>query len=93
MSPVERKLRAMTGAGKQQQQRREAGGRFGKHKFAVSKASAKESKSDTESSDEEEKEVKGSSRFQHGRQQRRIGSADLLMKTSASKGKGGKRKR
>ncbi|CAM6092022.1 unnamed protein product [Calypogeia fissa] len=89
MSPVEKKLRAMTGAGKQQQ--RDGGHHIGKRNFSAS-TPAKESQSDSES-DEEEEEVKGSSRIRHGRQQRRIGSADLLLKVSGSKGRGSKRKR
>ncbi|CAM6103787.1 unnamed protein product [Calypogeia fissa] len=88
MSPVEKRLRAMTGAGKQQQQR-DGGHHIGKRNFSAS-TPAKESQSDSES-DEEEEEVKGSSRI--GRQQRRIGSADLLLKVSGSKGRGSKRKR
>ncbi|CAM6128697.1 unnamed protein product [Calypogeia fissa] len=89
MSPVEKKLRAMTGAGKQQQ--RDGGHHIGKRNLSAS-TPAKESQSDSES-DEEEEEVKGSSRIRHGRQQRRIGSADLLLKVSGSKGRGSKRKR
>lgn len=77
----------MTGAGKHQ---RDDYSGIGKHKSAFSTV-AKESKSDSEN--DEEEEVKGSSRIQHGRQQRRIGSADLLLKISGSMGRGSKRKR
>lgn len=89
MSPVEKKLRKITGAGKQH---REGGDRFGTNICATSETPAKDDKSDADCDDDDEEEIKGSSRTHHGRQQRRIGSADLLMKTSGSKGRGSKRK-